>query len=445
MSESTATAVSAAGCPFNGPSSPSAAPGGSIPPSSSTAPAHRASRPTHGPTVFYDPLSYAAYDSPYDLYRTLREKAPVYYSERRDLYVVSRYEDVQAGLKNHEQLSSALGNDMDGTHASYGEGNLIMLDDPRHAPLRSAVRRVFVGREILAKEDGLRVLARELIGELRAHGGGDFAAEVAIPLAIAAASKLIGVPEADAPGIHEHLLRSMVRVVGEHGIPDDAAASNAEAEEHLGEVFARRQEDLAHGKDVPLSEATTQIINGLTAGKVQADEQVGLAHLLLSAGIDAPAALLTNLAATLDRFPALQQHLANDRDAIPAFVEETLRFDTPGQNLCRQTTEDVVIHGVSIPRDSRVMFLLGSANRDERAFAEPDIFDIDRRPDPEHPILTFGTGIHSCMGSPMARMLGRLLVETLIDAPGLRVVGVPERWAKQMVRGFAKLPVKFDD
>jgi cytochrome P450 len=88
------------------------------------------------PGVFYDPLSYAAYDHPYELYKILRDKAPVYYNERRNLYVVSRYTDVQAGLRNHEQLSSALGNDMDGTHASYGAGNLIMVDAPRHPSLR---------------------------------------------------------------------------------------------------------------------------------------------------------------------------------------------------------------------------------------------------------------------------------------------------------------------
>ncbi|BAS11064.1 putative cytochrome P450 123 [Arthrobacter sp. Hiyo4] len=240
------------------------------------------------PGVFYDPLSYAAYDHPYELYKILRDKAPVYYNERRDLYVVSRYTDVQEGLRNHGQLSSALGNDMDGTHASYGAGNLIMVDAPRHTSLRSAVRRVFVGREILSKEDGIRELARHLITELRANGGGDFAAEVALPLAIGAATKMIGMAVEDSGMLQEHLLRSMVRTVGEFGVPDDAAVSNQEAEEHLADVFGKRSEEVEAGGTATGSDAITQIILGMHAGKVEPDEQVGLAHLILSAAIDAP-------------------------------------------------------------------------------------------------------------------------------------------------------------
>ena len=90
--------------------------------------------------VFYDPLSYAAYEHPYEVYRQLRDQAPVYYNARRDLWVVSRYADVKACLRNHEQMVNALGNDMDGTHDSYGPGNLIALDQPYHTVLRYVVR-----------------------------------------------------------------------------------------------------------------------------------------------------------------------------------------------------------------------------------------------------------------------------------------------------------------
>src|SRR6476620_5662638 len=102
--------------------------------------------------VFYDPLSYAAYDHPYEVYRQLRDEAPVYYNRRRDLWVVSRYEDVKACLRNHEQMVNALGNDMDGTHDSYGPGNLIALDQPYHTVLRGVVRPSFAPREIVAME-----------------------------------------------------------------------------------------------------------------------------------------------------------------------------------------------------------------------------------------------------------------------------------------------------
>lgn len=419
------TSTDAPRCPFN-PEAPAAA---------VTDP------PGSDPGVFYDPLSYAAYDHPYELYRILREKAPVYYNARRDLFVVSRYEDVRAGLLDHEHFSSVLGNDMDGTHASYGPGNLIMVDEPRHSTLRSAVRRVFLGREILAQEDGIRELARQLLAELRHNGGGDFANEVALPLAIGTATKLLGMASTESGFLQEHLLRSMVRTVGEFGVPDDAAVSNREAEEHLAEVFAKRGHEVGAGETG--TDTITQIILGVHNGTVEPGEQVGLAHLVLSAAIDAPAALLTNLVAALDKFPAFHSLLARDPGLIPAFVQETLRFDTPGQNLCRQTTADLTIAGVRIPADSRVMFLLGSANRDERVFKDPDFFNVGRDFTRDNRILTFGHGVHACLGEPLARLAGGVLIEVLLEGPEIRIVGFPERWAKQMVRGFAKLPVKF--
>jgi len=394
-------------------------------------------------TVHYDPLSFAAFDHPYDLYRRLRDEAPVYYNADRDLYVVSRYDDVQAGLKNHEQMVNAFGNDIDGTHDSYGSGNLVAQDPPRHTALRASVRRVFAAREILAKEDGLRKFSHILLGQMHDNGGGDFTAEFALPLAIAAATNLVGLPADDNAMLQDHLWRAMQRTVGEFGIPDDAAASNQETEHHIDEAVERRRIAIAAGADTAGSDAITQILLGVQKGKVEQAEQVGLSHLILSAAIDAPAALITNCVAVLDKFPALQQHLREHPNLIGAFVEETLRYDTPGQNLSRQTTAEVIIGDVTIPADSRVMLLLGSANRDERVFENPDAFDLGREFTPKTRIMSFGDGIHACMGSPLARLATRVAMETLLAGPSICIVGTPERWVKQMVRGFAVLPVKF--
>jgi cytochrome P450 len=125
-------------------------------------------------------------------------------------------------------------------------------------------------------------------------------------------------------------------------------------------------------------------------------EQGGLTHLILSASTDAPAALLTNCIALLDKFPALQSYLRDNPATIKNFVEETLRYDGPAKNLCRQTTTEVTIAGVTIPADSRVMVLMGSANHDERVFPRPEAFDLFRTFTADNKILTFGEGIHSC-------------------------------------------------
>ncbi|WP_296631474.1 cytochrome P450 [Rhodoluna sp.] len=402
--------------------------------------------PPEGSNIFYDPLSYAIYDHPYDVYKQLRDKAPVYFSPRLGVYVLSRYEDVMAAFKNHEHMVSKFGNDIDGTHDSYGKGNLVAQDPPRHTALRQAVRRVFALREILAKEDGMRLVAKELLNDMKKNGGGDFATEFALPLAFATTTRLIGLPgsKEDINWLVDHLSRSMVRTVGELGVPEDASTSNFEAEEYIHSVVQKRMDELAAGADANVSDVITQVLASVEKGKVDDDEVVGLAHLIYSASTDAPSALLTNCVAVLDKFPHLQVFLRENPSMITNFIEEVLRYDTPGQNVSRQTTAELVFQGVTIPANSRVMLLQGSANRDERVFENPDEFDLTRDFSKQTKLASFGDGIHACMGAPLARLMARLAVEVILEqSDEIRIVGFPERWVKQLVRGFSKLPIKF--
>jgi cytochrome P450/ferredoxin-NADP reductase len=396
--------------------------------------------------VFYDPLSYAAFDHPYDIYASLREHAPVYYNARRDLWVLSRYADVKTCLGDSVRYVNALGNDMDGTHDSYGPGNLIALDDPHHALLREVVQPSFAGRELRALEGSIRAIARESLARLAESRGGDVAAAVALPVVFDTGLRLIGAPVEDSLFWQEHLLRSMERKVGQFGIPSDAAVSNQEAEIRIGEVIAQRRDDVASGRSVLGPDVISQLLLASEHGILDEAEATGLAHLVLSAATDAPAALVTNCVTLLDKYPELQQFLRRNPNSVKGFVEETLRYDTPGTNLCRQTTSDVTFHGVTIPHDSRVMILLGSANRDPRVFDDPDNFDISRQYTPDNRILSFGDGVHSCLGAPLARLIAQVVIEellALLDELEMRVVGIPQRWTKQMVRGFSSLPVTF--
>lgn len=410
-------------------------------------PTRAGDRPDDGAPVFYDPLSYAAYDHPYEIYKQLRDKAPVYYNARRDLYVVSRYADVSACLKNHDQMVNALGNDMDGTHDSYGTGNLVAQDQPRHSVLRAVVRPSFAAREIFAMQEHVRKHARALLSELRERGGGDFATEFALPLVFGVSLRFMGIDGADSKFWEEHLMRSMVRTVGKFGIPDDAAASNAEDEAHLDDLMRARKAEIADGAEADTPDVMSQILLADANGRLLEGESIGLAHLILSASTDAPAALLTNCIAILDKYPQLQGQLQQDPSLVKAFVEETLRYDGPAKNLCRQTTAEVTIGEVTIPANSRVMVLMGSANHDERVYDDPDSFNLFRQLGSENKILTFGEGIHSCMGAPLARLTAQVAMEELVAALGdraeLRIVGEPVRWAKQMVRGFSSLPIAF--
>jgi|GEM_PF-107944 len=395
-------------------------------------------------TVHYDPFSYADYDYPYDLFKRLRDEAPVYYNAERDVYFVSRYADVRAGLADTKRFSSARGNDIDGTHDSFGEGFLVTVDPPRHTALRAAIRRTFSVREILAKEDGMREYIRALLEPFWEQGGGDFTAEVGFPTGVGMAVMLLGRPMSDVPAFVDHIERELVRVVGAPGVPEDANVAVVETEEMIAERFAARKAEIEAGVDPDATDAMTQITLAVHAGKVRSEEQVGLAHLVLGAASDAPAAFMSQIIMVLDRFPKLQPFLRENPSMIPAFVEECLRYDTPGQNVSRQTTEDVEIAGTVIPANSRVTFLQASANRDERAFENPDVFDLTRVITPANRIMSFGEGAHACMGAPFLRLCARVLVEELVQGPRVRIVGLPERFSKQLIRGFAKLPVAFD-
>lgn len=392
-------------------------------------------------TLFYDPLSFTSFDHPYETYAQLRKDRPVYFNERRKLWVISRYEDVRECLYNHAQLVNKFGNDIDGTHDAYGVGMLVCQDPPHHTVLREAIRPSFSAQAILAMENNIREHSKQLIGDFHARGSIEFTNDIALPLVFSVALNLVGVPPEDAPHYISHLKRGMERTVGKLGVSEDAANANSETEERLALVVEKRREELAHGGDRNSADAITQILNAVAAGKVDDVETVGLSHLVLSAATDAPAALLSNCVALLDRFPALQSHLAEHPEKIENFVEEVLRFEGPAQNLARQSVEDIEIAGTIIPANSRVLLLLSSANRDEQAFEEANSFNVDRDFSTGPKILSFGEGIHSCMGAPLARLTTKVFLEELLNGTEIRIEGTPVRWIKQMVRGYSHLPL----
>ena len=202
-------------------------------------------------------------------------------------------------------------------------------------------------------------------------------------------------------------MRSMARTVGEFGIPEDAAHSNHEAEEHLGEVMRRRREEIAAGAEADRPDVISQI---LLAGAEGCPRRGRAGSGWPTWSCPRPPTHPPRCSPTASRCwtssPPCRATCATTPTMVKNFVEETLRYDGPAKNLCRQTTAEVTIAGVTIPADSRVMVLMGSANRDERVFPRPDTFDLFRTFTGDNKILTFGEGIHSCMGAPIARLHG---------------------------------------
>jgi len=171
------------------------------------------------------------------------------------------------------------------------------------------------------------------------------------------------------------------------------------------------------------------------------EDLLGFSFLLLIAGNDTTTSLIGNGAELLARHPDQRTELASDQSMVPAAIEEMLRMEAPTQALPRTTTRDVELHGVTIPKGSRVLLVFGAANLDEREFADPERFDIHRRA-PRH--LAFGHGIHYCLGAMLARLEGRVIFEELLARlPDYRVVGQPQRHTSNWARAWRSLPLEF--
>ena len=197
--------------------------------------------PDRSAPISYDPLSYAAFDHPYELYRELRQRAPVYYNPRRDLWVLSRYEDVTACLTDHQRFVNSMGNDVDATHDTYGPGQLIALDPPHHGRVRDVLGPSFTPDRIAALEPHVRQASRDLLATMRSAGGGDVATDYALPLVFDVALRLLGIPASEAEYFLKRTVASMARTVGQFGLPDDAAAANREVEAHIAEILRQRR------------------------------------------------------------------------------------------------------------------------------------------------------------------------------------------------------------
>jgi cytochrome P450 len=298
-------------------------------------------------------------------------------------------------------------------------------------------------KEIAGKETDIRERANMLFDRIVNTGGGDLASEFAVPLSVGTGTRLLGCPPGDDQLLNDQFDRAMIRTLGVRGLPRSASEANDETEHYLAELVKDRRRELTiagEGTDAA-RDAVSRVAVAVAEGRIDEDEAPGLCHLLFSAAIDTVASLMTTCFALLDQWPDLREQLVATPSLIPAMIEETLRYDSPVQNTSRQTTSDAVIGDVVIPNDSRVMLLIGSANRDERAFENPDDFDITRDQTKKRH-LAFADGIHACLGAALARLMARVALEVVLSrAPQFQIVGTPERTTKQMVRGFSKLPI----
>src|SRR5262245_18320279 len=380
-------------------------------------------------SVSFDPFVQTSAPDPHPVYRQLRDAAPLHRCEERGLFVLSRHADVRAAVLDPATYSSAQGVIPSGFVPE--KPILISSDPPYHTRLRKAVQRALTPRRVAVLEPRIRAFARRLLDALPSGESVDLVAGYTQPLPMFVMSELLGVPMTDRP-----TFRRWAEAVVHNREGSSAAIEAAQRElyAYFGAVVDER-------RTRPRDDLVGLLLSPTEEGETLApDEILGFCFLLLLAGIETTTAALGNTAAILDRERGARALLLDDPGRIPAAVEEALRYDSPVQGLTRTLTRDVELHGRRLARGERVHLLFAAANRDERAFAEPDRFDPRRDPNPH---LAFGFGVHFCLGASLARLELRIgLEELLARAPRYELAEKdPERVRSDTNRIYAHLPV----
>lgn len=384
--------------------------------------------------VRWDPL--VVLDDPYPTYRRLRDEAPLYHDAERGTWAFSRFEDVQRAARDWETFSSREGNDHDdGYQLFQPAGDVAGIDPPDHTRLRGALRMEFSPSRIKERfEPEVRVRARRLIDRFADRGSADLAAELARPLPGEMICTWLGFPDEDHPQLLDWFGHMLDRVPGERPLPASALDARDRMHAYIREAATAR-------RAAPQDDLLTVLVEAQAAGTISPDELLGCCVLLFMAGITTTSGLISNSLLHLARFPEQRELMRREPERIPAAIEELLRYEAPIQTLLRVATRDVEAHGTVIPEGARVSLIWASANRDERRWPDPDRLDITRQPE-RH--VSFGEGIHFCIGAPLARLEARIVFEELFPRiPAYAVSGPIRRITTPTDRALVSLPVEF--
>jgi cytochrome P450 len=391
----------------------------------------------------FDPWNPAFVAYPYEAYAALREKPVVWFEPTRQ-WLIPRHVDVNALLRDrrlgrtylHLATHEEMGRPPDPEHLApfwhLIRNGMLDLEPPDHTRLRRLVSSAFTPRRVNAMRPVVERLALQLADALVARGGGDLIADVAEPLPVTVIAELLGVPETDRP-----LLRpwsadicGMYELNPSREAADAAVRASTEFSDYLRGLARVRK---AEPRDDLIS-ALTQV-DGLTE-----DELIGTCVLLLNAGHEATVNVTGNGWWSLFRNPDQLAALRDDHGLLDTAVEELMRYDTPLQMFERWVLEDITVHGVDIPRGSEIALLFGSANHDPTVFSDPARLDLARR---DNPHISFGAGIHYCLGAPLARIeLVASFGAILTAAPNLKLVREPEWKPGYIIRGLESLTVE---
>jgi cytochrome P450 len=369
---------------------------------------------------------------PFPWYARMRASEPVAFDGRWDAYSVFRYADVQRVLSEYTTFSSARGGPGAGEAQHPLNASLINMDPPRHRQLRGLVSQAFTPRAVAALEPRIAQIVDELLAAVAPAGRMDVVEDLAYPLPVIVIAELLGIPPAD---------RARFKAWSDAVVTGQAGAQRGELQREMAMYFMQTIERRRH-------DPGSDLISALLAAEVDGQkltqmELLGFCMLLLIAGNETTTNLIGNAILCFDEQPEVYEQLRADPDLLPSAIEEVLRYRSPVQEMDRVTTTATQLGDVPIPARTWVSAWIGSANRDDDQFPDPETFDITRTPN-RH--LAFGQGIHFCLGAPLARLeasvaLGELLAR-FHDIRRVREVAL-EPLHSGIIFGVRHLPVTF--
>lgn len=394
------------------------------------------------PKLVFSPVAQDYFDNPYEIYRRMRDEAPIYYDDELDFYALTRHADVAAAFKDHESFSSARGCHLAQIRSGeVPQKSIIFMDPPDHRHMRSLLNKAFTPRAVQSQHDIVVDLVRHYLGKADPDNF-DVVQDFSGPFPVEVITRMAGVPEEFRQQVRHWIDKGLECKPGENELSDQAMEANIESGVYYyGLVQERRQnpqDDMISrliAAQIPGPDGTMRTLDDI--------EITGFAALLGGAGAETVTKLVGSAMVVFAENPEQWQMLLDDRSLIPAAVEELLRFVGPVQYNVRFSIKDVELPNGSVPAGKPVFLMGASANRDPRAFNDAETFDITRdRSQAQN--LGLGYGIHSCLGAALARMECAVALEHLLNFMPRYEVNFDglQRVAMQNVAGFHHVPVR---
>jgi cytochrome P450 len=392
--------------------------------------------------LVFDPFSDEYFNNPFDIYRRMRTEAPLYYCPDRDFYALTRHEDVAAALKDHEAFSSSRGCDLAMVQADEPpQKSIIFMDPPDHRHMRSLLNKAFTPRAVQAQKDTIVEQIDHYLGLITSDDF-DIVQDFSGPFPVEVITRMAGVEPDYRQMVRHWIDTSLSREPGQVGTSEAGMQANMDTAIYYYSLVQKRREN-----------PTDDMISRLIAAEIPREdgrldklddiEITGFATLLGGAGAETVTKLIGTAMVLFARNPEQWQKLLDNRDLVPAAVEELLRFEGPVQYNVRYTLKEAHVPSGVIPAGKAVFLLSAAANRDTDAFTDADKFDIERdRTEAQN--LGLGYGIHSCLGAALARMESVIALEKLLDFMPryeVRWDGL-QRVHMQNVAGYSHVPVR---